>query len=1166
MLMHRLGRLIVRAASLLTTLALLAGLPTALAFFVGWPLPRHVPTKWAGWAHVLTGGFPDTAVINLLAVALWLVWAAFCYSLAGEIAAARRGRPARQVKGISPLQALAALLVAGMSAGPAAASAALVLPPAVVTTVAPPPVTAAATTTAPTPAGGSLTQTSLPWLTVTTGHQPAQPITATNLPSRPTTTTNGAAMTGLPRFALAAQTGPLTVAAGGQHYTVTVHRGDTLWDLAGAWLGDPHRWPEIYHLNADRYDQHGRMHHGDHIEPTWVLTLPDDATPPPGARPGNPPQQQPGTQTQPSPGQSTAPAPSTNPTPSATATPSSATSAASATPSATASPAAPSATASATTDPDGVVGPPPAGTGSASTATSPSPSASSDPAPTRSPATPSRPHGVELPGGSWLDMGLATAIIAAVALVWAHRRRRYTLRPPSPDLRLDDPDVAPMPPVVQQIRRRLRRAEHDAAARQRDPADAAPLDLLTDEDETLEHAHLLARDDTDADADMALEPDGEDVDEDAVEDNNEDEDDEFLTLPTGSDATGEQAPAAVRPVVPSLAHPLVAVWPPAGLGLTGPGAEAAARGFLAAGLAAGGLDEPDERSWVVMPSATAATLLGADAVALPYTPRLTVTGGLDEALDLLEAQTLHRSRIVYAHEVDTVAELRAADPTEEPLPPILLLADATTRHQRTRIAALLAQGQRLDIHGVLLGAWPDGNTVVVAADGTTSPADGEGARHGHHPADIGRLAILTPTETSDLLATLAESHTGAPQAPAPVEPAAQQSTPASTAAPHHGTPAHATSAPEPTDPAAAPDANLEDPPGEQATVSGSNDARIDGSALPDAATDAAAEPVVPAQAVEAGHPGSVEADAAVEAQPTTRPAADAGNDAEDEDGDAADDDAAEEPDAGDDADAGPGRVEVTVLGSAGIVDVPPGPTLRKKSAEVLVYLAVHDGDASAEAILDDVMPDAPSKKAPGRLYTYVSNLRTVMRHTGGRGTYITHPGQRYVLNTDAVDVDLWRMRAAIRDADQATDPQDRLAALRRAVDTYGGPLADGADYEWIEPYREAVRVQALDAFLALAEALADKPAEQIAVVEAAIRHNPYTEQLYQQAMRARATLGHLDAIRTLRRTLTRALGDIDAEPSDETIALADELVAQAQRAGRRPELRPAPRPGDGAAA
>ena len=92
----------------------------------------------------------------------------------------------------------------------------------------------------------------------------------------------------LPRFAAAGFNGPLRVQVGNQHYTYTVHKHDTLWDIAGAWLGDHNRWPEIYHLNADRYDQHGRMRHGDHIEPGWVLVLPDDARPPAGAAPAPP--------------------------------------------------------------------------------------------------------------------------------------------------------------------------------------------------------------------------------------------------------------------------------------------------------------------------------------------------------------------------------------------------------------------------------------------------------------------------------------------------------------------------------------------------------------------------------------------------------------------------------------------------------------------------------------------------------------------------------------------------------------------------------------------------------------------------------------------------------------------------------------------------------------
>ncbi|WP_260428427.1 hypothetical protein [Micromonospora globispora] len=43
------------------------------------------------------------------------------------------------------------------------------------------------------------------------------------------------------------------------------------------------------------------------------------------------------------------------------------------------------------------------------------------------------------------------------------------------------------------------------------------------------------------------------------------------------------------------------------------------------------------------------------------------------------------------------------------------------------------------------------------------------------------------------------------------------------------------------------------------------------------------------------------------------------------------------------------------------------------------------------------------------------------------------------------------MRPAIRAAHAATSKAERVAALRRAVDTYRAPLADGCGYEWIDP-------------------------------------------------------------------------------------------------------------------
>ncbi|MGS2619780.1 AfsR/SARP family transcriptional regulator [Micromonospora sp. LZ34] len=214
--------------------------------------------------------------------------------------------------------------------------------------------------------------------------------------------------------------------------------------------------------------------------------------------------------------------------------------------------------------------------------------------------------------------------------------------------------------------------------------------------------------------------------------------------------------------------------------------------------------------------------------------------------------------------------------------------------------------------------------------------------------------------------------------------------------------------------------------------------------------------------------------------------------------------------------------------------------------ELLVYLTVRGGSAPTEAILDDLLPDAPARRATHRLHTYVSDLRAALRHNAGPGTYLSHPHHHYQLNAERFTIDLWAMRAAIHAADIATSPQDRIAALRRAVDTYRGPVAQDCAYEWIEPYREAVRQDALNAAIALASELADQPAEQLAVLRSAITHHPYAEALYQEAMRAYARLGNADGIRALRRSLTRQLADIDAEPADDTLTLADSLIATLQ--------------------
>ncbi|MFC1437988.1 BTAD domain-containing putative transcriptional regulator [Streptacidiphilus sp. N1-10] len=60
---------------------------------------------------------------------------------------------------------------------------------------------------------------------------------------------------------------------------VTVRGGDTLWAIAGDKLGDPLRWPEIYHLSrTQRQDDGHRLRDPDLIYPGWHLHLPQTGT------------------------------------------------------------------------------------------------------------------------------------------------------------------------------------------------------------------------------------------------------------------------------------------------------------------------------------------------------------------------------------------------------------------------------------------------------------------------------------------------------------------------------------------------------------------------------------------------------------------------------------------------------------------------------------------------------------------------------------------------------------------------------------------------------------------------------------------------------------------------------------------------------------------------
>ena len=647
-------------------LALLAGVPYGLLTQIGSPLPDAPPTL-TDVERLLTTPVSDTLVLDLLAVAVWILWAAFAASVLVETSAAIRGVPAPRLPVVSPLQAVAGWLIASVTAGMIATASATANP---VTATPPPPATVAAAVHDPAPAG------------------PPRPATDASAAEPHHAGVGGAAVADAPRGRTKRTAAPPKLPAGSGAlltgdcaYLHRVAAGESLWTIAERCAGDGNRWPEIWRLNKGQFwpavSGYKRFDDPDLVYPNWQLRLPAGWTPPPDTSPAHPvPDARPAPQDTPPPSAS----PTSTPTPAPTAP---------------------------EEDPDGVVPAPtpPASTPSAATpspsgtlsepassAANPAPSVTTEP-PATSPPNANPGTGVTLPGG-WVGIPLAVSLIAAGAMVWLQRRRRYIPKPPVATPKLEtDPDLAPLPPVMTRLRRAVRQQAPELLDK---PAPRLP---------TVAEYNALP-------------------------------DHERPGLPP------------IGPSGPELAG-LGDLVPTGGLGLTGPGAEPATRALLAATLSSGSPADPDAKGLVVIPADALTTLLGADAVDIGPAPRLTVTATLSEALARIEELLIERRRLMEEYDVTDLAGLRAADPYYPPMPPVLLIGEVPPPEARARLSSTLHLGNPLQINAVLLGDWPRGDTLTVHTDGHTTGDNARRVAVLDIPTTLALLAVLREAHTGE---------------------------------------------------------------------------------------------------------------------------------------------------------------------------------------------------------------------------------------------------------------------------------------------------------------------------------------------------------------------------------------------------------------------------------
>ncbi|QEU92539.1 hypothetical protein CP970_17945 [Streptomyces kanamyceticus] len=231
---------------------LLVGVPGALAYFVGWPLPGGAPSL--DW---LQQEITASTFINVLTVVVWLAWAQFTACVLVEIKAAFSGVgiPGR-VPGAGGSQLLARQLVA-----------ALLLVGATAASFAP---------------GLSQFGQSLE------GNQ--KPASAASAHQTPGLFGQEQQQAASAADALAAQADQAAAHADGgsgakagdtKYYRIQPPEGrhhDSLWEVAERHLGDGRRYKEIYQLNKDREQPDGsRLSEASLIRPGWIMEMPADA-------------------------------------------------------------------------------------------------------------------------------------------------------------------------------------------------------------------------------------------------------------------------------------------------------------------------------------------------------------------------------------------------------------------------------------------------------------------------------------------------------------------------------------------------------------------------------------------------------------------------------------------------------------------------------------------------------------------------------------------------------------------------------------------------------------------------------------------------------------------------------------------------------------------------
>jgi DNA-binding SARP family transcriptional activator len=218
-------------------------------------------------------------------------------------------------------------------------------------------------------------------------------------------------------------------------------------------------------------------------------------------------------------------------------------------------------------------------------------------------------------------------------------------------------------------------------------------------------------------------------------------------------------------------------------------------------------------------------------------------------------------------------------------------------------------------------------------------------------------------------------------------------------------------------------------------------------------------------------------------------------------------------------------------------------SLTPRTCELLAVLAIHPRGLTRDALTDALWPTQAPCCGP---HSALTRLRkSIGEVTNGEVSRIMSDDRTlYRLDAEVVSVDFWTFVGAVQSRRRATTDEAREEACRTIVGVAcRGALASELVSEWIDPIREAVRRDTINAVGALAALVVDRePRQTLELLETVLDLDPYNERLYRDMLRLHAKLGEYHAIDNTIGLLSRRLAEIGEVPTPEIAELAQHLL------------------------